>query len=234
MKRLSETQEKKSKRSLNDFMLKSNEKVLAVLKEVSYLAVLGSLCIAIAAFTGNEYPEVQTYALTAATFFLVAFLTSFIARLFSIGMYVVPSYIAMIGGFIMLFLVVQGFYTKIALVNRSFEIVGPSLIFAIIPTFCIWVYQRSKRLKSNYKYIFVCISIISGIIILFFWSLYIVEHLFLVVIFQKDAFTTIMVQQVLPILMFISGLVIILPTSKTVKEYIQIHQELHRSNKYFW
>lgn len=234
MNSLSETQEKKSKSSLNDLMLKSHKKVLSVLKEVSYLAVLGSLCIAIATFTGNEYPEAQIYALTAASLFLVAFLTSFAVRLFSVGMYIVPSYVAMSGGFIMLFLVVQNFYTKIPLVNRSFEIVGPSLIFAIIPQFCFWVYQGSKKLKRKYKYIFVAINIISGIIIMFFGFLYILEQIFLVTIFQKDVFITLLVQQVLPILMVISGLVIILPTSETVKEYIRIHQELHNSNKYYW
>ncbi|WNZ29545.1 MAG: hypothetical protein IAX21_01345 [Candidatus Bathyarchaeota archaeon] len=231
---MSETQEKKSKSSLNDLMLKSHETVLSVLKQVSYLAVLGSLCIAIATLTGKENPEVQVYALTAATLFLVAFLTSFVARLFSVGVYVVPSYVAMIGGVIMLFLVVQSFYTKIALVNRCFEIVGPSLIFAIVPQFCYWVYQRSKKLKSNYKYILVCINVISGLIIMFFWSIYILEQIFLITIFQKDEFVTILVQQVLPLFMLISGLVIILPTSETVKEYIRMHQELHRSNKYFW
>jgi hypothetical protein len=98
-------EEKKHKDPLKK-LVDYHPEFLETIKEVYPLAVLGSLCIAISAFTAESYPEAQTYALTAASLFLFAFASSFGVKILSNELLAFTSYASTALGIIMLFAVV--------------------------------------------------------------------------------------------------------------------------------
>lgn len=55
--------------SIEKRLLDLHPKFLETIREVYPLAVLGSLCIAIASFTAETYPDAQIYAISAASMF---------------------------------------------------------------------------------------------------------------------------------------------------------------------
>jgi hypothetical protein len=56
----------RKERNFEELVQASQSKFLKIVKETYYLAVLGSLCIAISAFTQQNYPQVQAYAIAGA------------------------------------------------------------------------------------------------------------------------------------------------------------------------
>lgn len=68
--------EKKKSKPIQQQLIEYHPKFLDAIREVYPLAVLGSLCIAISAFTNQNYVTVQVYSITAASMFLLAFIFS--------------------------------------------------------------------------------------------------------------------------------------------------------------
>jgi hypothetical protein len=65
--------DEKGNRYAFDKVNELHPKFIKAIKETSPLAVLGSLCIAVSAFTSQNFSEALPFAITAATLFLVAF-----------------------------------------------------------------------------------------------------------------------------------------------------------------
>ncbi len=147
---------------------------MKTLKEVYFLAVLGSLCIAIAAFTGQDYPEAQTYALTAASLFLVAFMSSLAVKIFSIDFYVIVTYVTSAVGILMLFLVIWEFSKTIPLLKKCFDLVASLITLFVILHVVYSVEMLIDRKKKP--------SLIAGVLLAFTCS--IVIFIFSIAIIQ--------------------------------------------------
>ena len=131
-------------------------KFLEIVKETYSLAVLGSLCIAVSAFTQQNYPQVQPYAITGASLFLLAFVCSFISKISPSAFVIIPIYLSTLGGVIMLFLVTMEFSSAFPLVSKAFSALY-ILIFMIAFTAIPYNLFRNRR-KSNGK-TKICITI---------------------------------------------------------------------------
>jgi hypothetical protein len=93
-------------------------KFLRAIKETYPLAVLGSLCMAIAAFTQSNFPEATSYALTGASFFLVGFVCSLLFKVWSFYYLSFFTYLSTTLGIVMMFFVIAEFGKSITLVNN--------------------------------------------------------------------------------------------------------------------
>lgn len=111
-------------------LVKAHPKFLEYIKEVYPLAVLGSLCMAISAFTKDTYPQAQAYAITAATLFLIAFASSFLQKVSSGEGPAFTSFASTALAIIFLLLVVVEFAKAILLVNRA--ILGIPLLLMLV------------------------------------------------------------------------------------------------------
>lgn len=111
---------KRKDRDFEEVIKASQPKFLEIVKETYYLAVLGSLCIAVSAFTQQNYPQAQAYAITGASLFLIAFFCSFIAKIIPSAFLIIPSYLSTGAGVLMLFLVTMEFSSAITLVSKAF------------------------------------------------------------------------------------------------------------------
>jgi hypothetical protein len=140
-------------KELEDVIRASQPKFLEAVKETYYLAVLGSLCIAVSAFTQQTYPQAQAYAITGATLFLVAFVCSFVAKFFPSSTTIIPSYLSTIGGVLMLFLVAVDFFNSIAMVSKALSLIVFGVISVIVATIPITFYQQRKNSKGKLKLI---------------------------------------------------------------------------------
>lgn len=116
-------EDSKKEKSLEEKFVNTHAEFLKAIKEVYPLAVLGSLCIAISAFTQNNYPQAQAYAITGAALFLVAFVSSLLIKIFPFYILVVVAYSATAMAMIMLFLVVLEFSNSVAMVSRVMSII---------------------------------------------------------------------------------------------------------------
>jgi hypothetical protein len=146
-----EEEGKRKDRDFEEVVKSSQPKFLEIVKETYYLAVLGSLCIAISAFTQQNYPQVQTYAITGASLFLIAFFCSFIAKIIPSSYVIIVSYLSTGAGVLMLFLVTMEFGSAFPLVSKVFTAlyIGVVLtIFAAIP-YNLFRYRRKSKGKSK-------------------------------------------------------------------------------------
>jgi hypothetical protein len=153
------TEEPKEK-ELEDVIVTSQPKFLKGVQETYFLAVLGSLCIAVSAFTQQSYPQAQVYAVTGASLFLVAFVCSLVAKIFPSAFLIVPSYIATGAGVLMLFLITLEFYNAITLVSKAFTVIIIGLVVTIIATVPYNMYHYRKKSKGKTKHLLTT-SIIS-------------------------------------------------------------------------
>lgn len=145
-------------------MVDLHPKFLETIKEVYPLAVLGSLCIAIAAFTKESYPEAQTYALTAASLFLISFVLSFMVKLLSSEAIVFISYSSTALGTIMLFLVVIEFSRTVPLLRKTMSLIPYAFTILIVLAGCHLMIKLAMRTKSNLIFLFSEIGLGSGVL----------------------------------------------------------------------
>lgn len=158
-----ETKEKDLEERLIDF----HPRFLDMVKDVYPLAVLGSLCITIAAFTSQTYPEVQAYAVTAATLFLLAFACSFLFKIrFSTSLIAFICYCSTLLAILFLFLVVMQFIKAIPLVGKTMNII-PAAFTALIIGSGIF-YLTKTLIKPKYRTkalsLFSAVCIASGVL----------------------------------------------------------------------
>lgn len=138
-------------KELENVIRDSQPKFLEAVKETYYLAVLGSLCIAVSAFTQQTYPHAQAYAITGASLFLIAFVCSFAAKFVPSSTLIIPSYLSTIGGVVMLFLVTAEFYNAITMVSKALSLIYFGLIAIMIVTIPISFYRSRKKSKGKTK-----------------------------------------------------------------------------------
>jgi len=74
------SEETKKPKTIEQRIKEYHPKFLEAIKDVYPLAVLGSLCIAISAFTSQNYTNAQGYAISAASMFLIAFVASLLFK----------------------------------------------------------------------------------------------------------------------------------------------------------
>jgi hypothetical protein len=152
--------ESTKEKDLDDLITASQPKFLEAVKETYYLAVLGSLCIAVSAFTQQTYPQAQAYAITGASLFLLAFVCSFIAKIFPSAFLIVPSYIGTGAGIVMLFLVTVEFYNALTMVSKTFTVIIIGVVATIIATVPYNLYLYRKKSIGKTKHL-LTVSIVS-------------------------------------------------------------------------
>lgn len=170
----------KKEKSIEDKLVETHSKFLETIREVYPLAVLGSLCIAISAFTQQSFPQAQIYALTGASLFLIAFVSSFASKILTSYVTVVSSYISTVLGVLMLFLVILEFGKTIPMVNKTMSIIPVLIIAFIITSLC---YVQGRRISKT-KNRFIRLSFLTSII---FYVVFIIIVIFLAIVALIEA-----------------------------------------------
>jgi hypothetical protein len=156
----------KNEDDLDRLLLKSEPVFFGAIKETYYLAVLSSLCIAISAFTQTNFQQATPYALTGASFFLIAFVLSLISKFlkFKFPMVLFFVYASTALGTLMLFLVIIEFGRSILMISRiPFFLI---VIFGVIALFTSAFRLSKFTIKSRTKKIVYLsyIGLISSIV----------------------------------------------------------------------
>jgi len=152
--------EEKKTDTFEQKLIRAHSKFLESIKDVYPLAVLGSLCIAISAFTKDAYPQAQVYAIVAASLFLIAFVSSFIQKAMPSDW---PAFFSMTSTAIatfFLFLVVIEFAKAISLVGKAALIVLFLFVMTIMFYLSISVLRVVQKTKSTL--IVICGTITIG------------------------------------------------------------------------
>jgi hypothetical protein len=148
------TEEQDSKQS--EYVIDRNKavhpKFLEAIKESSPLAVLGSLCIAISAFTNLNFSNAQPFAITSAMLFLIAFLVSVAFKMFQESLFAplfsMATYITVAFGIILLFGVVYFFASSIPLVSNTLSTILPALLAVLSIVFGVAVWWLNGKFRN--------------------------------------------------------------------------------------
>jgi hypothetical protein len=145
-----------------------HQKFLEAIKEASPLAVLGSLCIAISAFTTQNVRDAQPFAIVAASLFLIAFLVSLAFKLLQESslapLFSVTTYVTVAFGIIFLFGVVYYFALIIPLVSNTLAMILQVLFVVISTVFGLvvwWLNGKFRRLLETVPFYFKLSSAIT-------------------------------------------------------------------------
>jgi hypothetical protein len=129
---------------------------LEAVKEASPLAVLGSLCIAISAFTNQNFSVAQPFAITAATLFLIAFSTSLTFRILQktslAPLFSVATYVATGLAIAMLFAVLVVLGQSISLISKTVSTILPIITIIVSVFFSVSIWEVNKKVKSKMQY----------------------------------------------------------------------------------
>lgn len=147
-------------RNFEELVQASQPKFLEAVRETYYLAVLGSLCIAISTFTQQNYPQAQAYAITGASLFLIAFVCSFITKIIPSVFLIIPSYLSTCLGILMLFLVTTQFYNFNELVSKTLYLVLMGVFSTMLATIPFNMYSVRRKAEKKVRNCFT-ISLIS-------------------------------------------------------------------------
>jgi hypothetical protein len=143
-----EKEEAKKEKSFEKRLVELHKEFLETIKDVYPLAVLGSLCIAIAAFTAQNYPDAQIYAITAASLFLTAFAISLLFKIVAHYYLALISYISTAFATMFLFLVVAAFAGAFPIVGKSLSTIQDVAIAVILLSGCIAFYGIRNKTES--------------------------------------------------------------------------------------
>jgi hypothetical protein len=138
-------------RDFEELVQASQPKFLEALRETSYLAVLGSLCITISAFTQQNYPQAQAYAIAGASLFLIAFVCSFITKIIPSVFLLIPSYLSTGLGILMLFLVITQFSNSNVLVLKMLYLVVMGVVSTIFATIPFYMYRSRRKAEKKVR-----------------------------------------------------------------------------------
>ncbi len=222
-----EEEGKREDRDFEEVIKASQPKFLEIVKETYYLAVLGSLCIAVSAFTQQNYPQVQPYAITGASLFLLAFVCSFVSKISPSLFLIIPVYLSTLGGVIMLFLITIAFASAFPLVSKAFYALYIGivmLIFAAIP----YNLFRSRRKYSGKIKLFLTISAIFNTIAIPSISIALVMTIFLVVTSLESVFLAVMIVGIASFFIGFAFLLLSLPLRYREKELRRKEEKRYR------
>lgn len=108
---------------------------------MSILWQFWGLCIAISAFTSQNYNNAQGYAISAASMFLIAFVASFIFKAIKMDYFAFISYISTAIGVIFLFAVIITLGQHISVVGRSLSVLPTTYLAFLFLTICYTFYR---------------------------------------------------------------------------------------------
>ena len=139
-------------------------KFIEIVKEAYPLAVLGSMSIAIAAFTAQTYPEAQGYAISAASLFLIAFASSFLFMTIRLDLLAFTSYMSVAMATLFLFLVVIEFGRTVPLVPKSLFFIPSAFGYLIFAYNYFRLSKILRETKSRFVFLFCAISVVLGVL----------------------------------------------------------------------
>lgn len=154
----------KKEQSVEDKLVATHPKFLETIREVYPLAVLGSLCIAISAFTQQDFPQAQVYAITGASLFLIAFVFSFATKIFPTQIFVVISYVSTALAVLMLFLVTLEFSKTISMVNKAMSSVIVMVVVVFFATYCYVLGRAASKTRNRFARLSFLVSIVSTMV----------------------------------------------------------------------
>jgi hypothetical protein len=159
--------ESKQKDTVDDFekkLMKFHPKFLETIREVYPLAVLGSLCIAIAAFTHESFPQAQVYAITAASLFLIAFTCAFAFKIVPTSLFAFFSYASTAFATLMLFLVVYEFSKAFPIIGSTLITIQSLFVLFIMSSMYFFLQKRVRETRNRLIRFSGWTSIVSGIV----------------------------------------------------------------------
>lgn len=181
-------EETQTEKTVEDMLVETHSRFLETIREVYPLAVLGSLCIAISAFTQQSFPQAQVYALTGASMFLIAFVSSFATKIIPSWYFVVPSYFSTALGTLMLFLVTIEFSKTIPMVSQAMSGI-PAMIFVVfMSSFCYALSRIVSKTKNRFIRLSLLISILFCIVFIAVSILIVAGAIFDVEILSQNSF----------------------------------------------
>ena len=121
-------------------------KLLKVIKETYPLAVLGLLCMAVAAFAQSNLPQATPYALTGASLFLAAFVCALLFKASKTSLMLFFVYTSAAFGTLMLFWTIEEF-------GKSTQTIGnvPFFLFTffVLVSFSVSTFAISRRSRES-------------------------------------------------------------------------------------
>jgi hypothetical protein len=169
-------EDSKKEKSIEERLIEYHPKFLEAIKEVYPLAVLGSLCIAIAAFTSQTYPDTPTYAITAASLFLIAFVMSLLFKIIKGSYVAVLSYISTALATVFLFLTIATFAQSIPMVSKSLSSLSTFLSIFIFYLTGYFFYKFQKKRDSEAIKLCVVIALPLVAFVICYYSLIIIAN----------------------------------------------------------
>jgi hypothetical protein len=143
------SEETKKEKNIEQQLIDYHKKFLDAIREAYPLAVLGSLCIAISAFTSQNFATAQTYAIIAASMFLIAFAFSFLFKVMPNAMSAFISYVSTGIAVVFLFAVIITFGQAIPMVGRSLLVI-PDLLIVFVSLLLGYSFNESrKKIKDH-------------------------------------------------------------------------------------
>ncbi len=150
----------KKEQTTEEKLVGTHPKFLETIHEVYPLAVLGSLCIAISAFTQQEFPQAQIYAITGASLFLIAFVFSFATKIFPNQIFVTVSYVSTALAVLMLFLVTIEFSKTVTMVNKAMTSLAIMVVVVFLATFCYVSGRGISKTRNRFIRLSLLVSIV--------------------------------------------------------------------------
>jgi hypothetical protein len=177
----------KNEKSIEKELVELHQKFLDTIKEVYPLAVLGSLCVAIAAFTKETYPNAQVFAIAAASLFLIAFAVSLLAKIMP-NIYLVIISFASTGIAIMfLFLVITEFSRVVSVVSTSLRLIQIIPFVFVLFVGGLFFYRTQRDTKSRAIHL---LSILGIPLVVFNIISYLFNILSYLMVFDVPIFTS--------------------------------------------
>ncbi len=154
---------------IEDKLVEAHEKFLDSLKDNQPLAFMASLSIVIAAFSQSYSTTIQSYAIGAASVFLLAFISSFLLKFFQTYALAILSYSLTAIGVILLLIITTMFSSLNEVIQLVFSvnsIILSIILFGIIPLYYLLERFKKESEHISKKYLSIYILAFAGVIIL--------------------------------------------------------------------
>jgi hypothetical protein len=135
--------------SLEGEVIKFHAHFLEAIKDTYPLAVLGSLCIAIAAFTKTTAPSSSDYAALSATLFIIAFVLSLMGKFIPDLVNLLLSYLFTSVGIVTLLLVVHEFSVYSPTIYMGVSLVMFVTLFIMVLIFMLYYRRITRRIFKS-------------------------------------------------------------------------------------
>jgi hypothetical protein len=178
MIRLTKKEDGKSSESIEKTLEDKLPVFLKSVKEASPLAVLSSICIAVAAFTHTVYPTASAFALAGATSFLIGFVGSLLFKIMKFYLISIYVYISFIVGVALMFGFLIEFGENILMVSKTSGVIISLAGYTLITISSISYAKKFKNSKGKVMAFSAVLSEVFAVGLFIITTIYLVLYFF--------------------------------------------------------